>query len=87
MKADFADCDLLIVLGTSLTVQPFASLVEQVGKDVPRLFINRTKPGKAGFLGMDDELRLNNYFKRFFDGNGGKYRLHAFDRQNHSSRL
>ena len=52
MKADFSACDLLIVLGTSLTVQPFANLVGQVGKGVPRLFVNRTKPGKAGFLGM-----------------------------------
>ena len=52
MKADFSACDLLIVLGTSLTVQPFANLVGQVRKDIPRLFINRTKPGKAGFLGM-----------------------------------
>ena len=52
MKADFSACDLLIVLGTSLTVQPFANLVGQVGKDIPRLFINRTNPGKAGFLGI-----------------------------------
>ena len=29
VQADFKNCDLLIVLGTSLTVQPFASLVDR----------------------------------------------------------
>ena len=28
--SDFASCDLLIVMGTSLVVQPFASLIDQV---------------------------------------------------------
>jgi len=38
---DFPKCDLLIVMGTSLVVQPFASLISFVGDDVPRLLINR----------------------------------------------
>ena len=38
---DFPQCDLLIVLGTGLAVQPFASLVADVGEDVPRVLINR----------------------------------------------
>jgi NAD+-dependent protein deacetylase sirtuin 2 len=29
MDKDFDDCELLIVLGTSLVVQPFASLVDK----------------------------------------------------------
>jgi NAD-dependent deacetylase sirtuin 2 len=41
-EQDFPLCDLLIVIGTSLTVHPFASLVELVPKDVPRLAINLT---------------------------------------------
>lgn len=41
-EEDFPSCDLLIVIGTSLTVQPFASLIELVPKDVPRLAINLT---------------------------------------------
>ena len=56
MKTDFSACDLLIVLGTSLTVQPFANLVGEVGRNVPRLFINRTKPGKASLLGKHKSL-------------------------------
>ena len=28
---DFKKCDLLIVMGTSLTVQPFASLIDRSG--------------------------------------------------------
>lgn len=42
---DFVDCDLLIVMGTSLEVQPFASLIEKVEKDCFRLLINREKVG------------------------------------------
>lgn len=40
---DFPKADLLIIIGTSLTVQPFASLIQLVPKDVPRLAINLTK--------------------------------------------
>lgn len=40
---DFPKCDLLIVLGTSLVVQPFASLIGRVHSTVPRLLINREK--------------------------------------------
>ncbi|XP_062535674.1 NAD-dependent protein deacetylase Sirt2 [Armigeres subalbatus] len=45
---DFAECDLLIIMGTSLTVQPFASLVEYVNDDCVRLLINRDKVGGGG---------------------------------------
>ena len=40
-ESDLGECDLLIILGTSLKVQPFASLVGLVREDVPRLLINR----------------------------------------------
>lgn len=46
---DFAQCDLLIIMGTSLTVQPFASLVEYVNDDCVRLLINRDKVGGGGY--------------------------------------
>ena len=42
---DFAKCDLLIVLGTSLEVEPFASLVYEVGRSVPRTLFNRAAVG------------------------------------------
>lgn len=29
---DFVDCDLLLVIGTSLQVQPFASLIKRVSQ-------------------------------------------------------
>lgn len=37
---DFKKCDLLIILGTSLVVQPFASLANRTSQQVPRLYIN-----------------------------------------------
>lgn len=41
----FDEADLLIVIGTSLQVQPFASLVDAVNSEVPRLLINREPAG------------------------------------------
>ena len=45
MNEDFKNCDLLIVMGTSLQVQPFASLINLVSEDTPRLLINREEVG------------------------------------------
>ena len=45
MKEDFEKCDLLIVMGTSLQVQPFASLINLVSEDTPRLLINKEEVG------------------------------------------
>lgn len=42
---DLASCDLLIVLGTSLVVQPFCMLVGLATGVVPRLLINREPAG------------------------------------------
>lgn len=38
--SDFETCDALIIMGTSLAVQPFADLINHVKTDVPRLLIN-----------------------------------------------
>lgn len=46
-EEDFPKCDLLIVMGTSLIVQPFASLIGKVEDDCPRLLINREKLGQV----------------------------------------
>eukprot|EP01147_Barroeca_monosierra_P009494 gene9494-1735_t len=42
-RKDLQTADALIVLGTSLTVHPFASLIRYARDDVPRLLINRYK--------------------------------------------
>ncbi|XP_022082830.1 NAD-dependent protein deacetylase sirtuin-3-like [Acanthaster planci] len=42
---DFAQCDLVIVMGTSLEVQPFAGIVNSARGYVPRLLINREAVG------------------------------------------
>uniref|UniRef100_A0A673HTI7 NAD-dependent protein deacetylase n=1 Tax=Sinocyclocheilus rhinocerous TaxID=307959 RepID=A0A673HTI7_9TELE len=47
MKMDFPRCDLLIIMGTSLQVQPFASLVNRVSNSCPRLLINMEKTGQV----------------------------------------
>ena len=41
VTSDLAECDLLIILGTSLKVAPFNSLPSKVNVTVPRLLINR----------------------------------------------
>eukprot|EP00927_Polykrikos_kofoidii_P056188 TRINITY_DN50357_c0_g1_i1.p1 TRINITY_DN50357_c0_g1~~TRINITY_DN50357_c0_g1_i1.p1 ORF type:complete len:331 (+),score=40.66 TRINITY_DN50357_c0_g1_i1:87-995(+) len=48
-EEDFPQCDLLIVIGTSLQVHPFASLVGKVGATVPRLLINMERAGDFRF--------------------------------------
>ena len=50
MQTDFGKCDLLIILGTSLVVQPFASLIDRVGPNCPRLLINMEKAGVSSRL-------------------------------------
>lgn len=44
---DFQSCDLLIVLGTSLSVQPFASLINRVPASCPRLLLNLESVGEV----------------------------------------
>ena len=61
--ADMASCDLLIVMGTSLAVQPFAGtcrvggcrkgLVHKVKENVPRFLINKEPVGPFRFYQMD----------------------------------
>ena len=66
-KLDMPHCDLLIVMGTSLQVQPFASLVGKVNSDVPRLLINREKVGD-GITGGFNFSKATNYRDAFFLG-------------------
>ena len=62
--SDLRQCDLLIILGTSLKVQPFASLVGHVREDVPRVLINREEVGTdeqpiLKLLGFIDDRALD----------------------------
>ena len=58
LEEDFPQCDLLLIIGTSLVVQPFASLVNNVKPNVPRILINRERTGE--FLKYDCYLSLRN---------------------------
>ncbi|TFK23057.1 Sir2 family histone deacetylase Hst2 [Coprinopsis marcescibilis] len=51
------EADLLIVMGTSLTVQPFASLAEFTQKSCPRVLINLDRVGDFG-SSPDDVILL-----------------------------
>ncbi|AFR96356.2 NAD-dependent histone deacetylase SIR2 [Cryptococcus neoformans C23] len=51
LAPELRKCDLLIIIGTSLQVQPFASLVDYVPSTCPRLLINREAVGP--FSGLD----------------------------------
>ncbi|XP_074170470.1 NAD-dependent protein deacetylase sirtuin-2 isoform X3 [Rhinolophus sinicus] len=53
IQSDFRKVDLLIIMGTSLQVQPFASLIGKAPLSTPRLLINKEKTGQTDpFLGM-----------------------------------
>jgi NAD-dependent deacetylase sirtuin 2 len=66
-QEDFKQCDLLIVMGTSLKVQPFCSLIDHVSPRTPRLLINRevVGEGRTATRGFD------------FNGERQKYRRDA----------
>lgn len=49
-EEDFARCDLLLIVGTSLQVQPFAGLVDKVHNSIPRLLINLEKCGQDSLV-------------------------------------
>ncbi|WVR09695.1 hypothetical protein IAU60_006770 [Kwoniella sp. DSM 27419] len=61
-------CDLLIVIGTSLQVQPFASLVDAVPSSCPRLLINREAVGPFSDLSSDDSTSLSSTLKGILRG-------------------
>jgi NAD-dependent deacetylase sirtuin 2 len=64
---DFAECDLVIVIGTSLAVYPFAGLPTYVGKECPRLLINRELVGNFRH-GKPDNVRDAFYCGNADDG-------------------
>jgi len=65
---DFDKCDLLLVFGTSLAVSPFNTLVAKPGRNIPRIYINKTKPGASGsLLGWMLSLSANVDFSRSTD--------------------
>ena len=68
IDADFHECDLLLVLGTSLVVSPFNTLVGKPRRSVPRCYINLTKPGNTGtMLGWLMNMGANVDFSRDTD--------------------
>lgn len=72
---DFSMADLLIVLGTSLVVQPFASLIDKVPRTTPRLLINRERVGET-----DSALRSLGIDRGFnFDQEDGRDALFLGD--------
>ena len=58
---DFKAADLLIVMGSSLVVQPFASLIDKPREETPRILINREIVGET-----HPDLRRMGY-RRGFD--------------------
>lgn len=72
LQKDFEieNCDLLIILGTSLKVQPFASLVNKVSNTTPRLLINLEQCGECdpmlARLGLGAGLDFSEEAYRYF---------------------
>ncbi|KAL1515124.1 hypothetical protein AB1Y20_004186 [Prymnesium parvum] len=64
---DFELCDLLVVMGTSLKVQPFACLATFPSVGVPRLLINRDRVGPFHFV-SDGDLPIDLVTDVFFQG-------------------
>lgn len=69
MSQDFPKCDLLLVIGTSLQVQPFASLIHHVGLTTPRLLINNEIVGNT-----DLQMVMRGFTQGFRFDMDGNYR-------------
>lgn len=75
---DLKSADLLIVMGTSLQVQPFASLIDAVPESCPRVLINLERVGELassdGYAGGGMGAGMYNELGFDFDGltYGGK---------------
>ncbi|KAF9351635.1 NAD-dependent protein deacetylase sirtuin-2, partial [Mortierella sp. AD094] len=69
-SVDFKKCDLLIVLGTSLQVEPFNRLITRVPDSCPRLLINRERAGEDiyGGFDFDDKWKYPNLRDALFLG-------------------
>ena len=68
VEEDFPACDLLIVMGTSLRVQPFASLTGRVASNVPRLLINREVVGGPDPILEVSHIRKVSHIRRICGG-------------------
>ena len=62
-KTDLAECDLLLVMGTSLKVHPFAGLVDLVSDSCVRLLINRELVGDDIFYGRGFNWKGSNNYR------------------------
>ncbi len=74
-----AKADLAIILGTSLTVQPFASLPSFVSEDTPRVLINQERVGGLGSR-PDDVLVIGDCdegVRKFADALGWREELES----------
>lgn len=67
---DFPKCDLLIIIGTSLTVHPFCDLINKVNYNVPRILINNESNSRLrtnrDFLYLGDCNEGVEYLKKMF---------------------
>ncbi|KAF9949428.1 NAD-dependent protein deacetylase sirtuin-2, partial [Modicella reniformis] len=61
---DFKKCDLLIVLGTSLQVEPFNRLITRVSAKCPRILINRDRVGEDMHSGFDFDDKWKHTYQR-----------------------
>ena len=70
---DFDGCRLLLIFGTSLQVQPFASLVRRIPPGTPRMLINRERVGEHLGLDFDSPQSSDGFFRG--DCDAGAQRL------------
>jgi NAD-dependent SIR2 family protein deacetylase len=72
LESDFSECDLLIVMGTSLQVQPFSSLILRVNQTTPRLLVSlRVYVCNKGFSNVRDRQRVQVVLCLWYPPGGG----------------
>jgi len=61
-ESDLPACDLLIVMGTSLVVFPFAGLIGRCGTMCPRLLVNRDRAAEMSAAMFESGARRNGFW-------------------------
>ena len=75
LTEDFEKCDLLLVMGSSLAVAPFCTLIHRVKENCPRVLINMEAVSESDGGGtpshpiieaLDEIFKTSNFFTFFF---------------------
>jgi NAD-dependent deacetylase sirtuin 2 len=77
LRSDLPQCDLMIVMGTSLAVTPFSNIISALDRNVPRLLVNR----EAVAVGVERLVFADGRLRDLFEHDKSFKFNHVFNRR------